>query len=759
MSETTSTTPATTEKKEETFEFQAEVGRVMDIIINSLYSDKDIFLRELVSNAADACDKKRFLTVTSDADTMDQSPPQIRVRADPDKQVIIIEDSGVGMTRDELINNLGRIAQSGTKNFMDALGDGSADVNLIGQFGVGFYSAYLIADRVEVVTKSMQAGSPQLRWESDSGNSFTISDAEDADPIEGSGTRLILHVKDDAMHYLEPSKLEQLLQRYSEFIEFPLSLWKDSTEYEKVPDLEANKDLAEGEEPKMKTVPVTKSEYTTMNSQKPVWLRPPKEVTEDEYQEFYKAAFKGSFDEPQKWTHFRLEGQVECKALLYIPGMLPFELSKDMFDEEARNIRLYVKRVFINDKFEDIMPRWLKFVKGVVDSDDLPLNVSREILQKSKVLSIINKRLVRKSLDMFRELADDEDPSKYIMFWNNFGKYLKVGIIEDEKNKKDLIPLLRFYSNKSGEEYTSFDKYVEGMPEAQKSIYYVTGEGRKNAMQLPVVEKLTSRGFEVLLMTEPLDEITIEAIRDYKDLNVVDATKEGLDLEDDEDTKKEKEELNEQYIDICEFLEVELKGMVQKVTVSTLLTDSPAALVQGAYGVSPTMQRYMKAQSVASGGADGNLDSMNQAVLEINPKHSIVQDLQKMVNSDKDSEETRNFALLMYDVASMTGGYEVQDASAFAKRVMSMMSDKAGQGGSDGKVVAELETVVTEPETVVAEPETVVTEPETVVAEPETVVTEPETVVAEPETVAEPEAKKEDEENDDDKAIEPEIIV
>jgi HSP90 family molecular chaperone len=335
----------------------------------------------------------------------------------------------------------------------------------------------------------------------------------------------------------------------------------------------------------------------------------------------------------------------------------------------------------------------------------------------------------------------------------------QVGIIEDEKNKKDLIPLLRFYSNKSGEEYTSFDKYVEGMPEAQKSIYYVTGEGRKNAMQLPVVEKLTSRGFEVLLMTEPLDEITIEAIRDYKDLNVVDATKEGLDLEDDEDTKKEKEELNEQYIDICEFLEVELKGMVQKVTVSTLLTDSPAALVQGAYGVSPTMQRYMKAQSVASGGADGNLDSMNQAVLEINPKHSIVQDLQKMVNSDKDSEETRNFALLMYDVASMTGGYEVQDASAFAKRVMSMMSDKAGQGGSDGKVVAELETVVTEPETVVAEPETVVTEPETVVAEPETVVTEPETVVAEPETVAEPEAKKEDEENDDDKAIEPEIIV
>lgn len=427
----------------------------------------------------------------------------------------------------------------------------------------------------------MQAGSSQLRWESDSGNSYTISDATDADPIDGSGTRLILHVKDDAMKYLESSKLEELLQRYSEFIEFPLSLWKESTDYEKVPDVEANADLAEGEEPKMKTVPITKEEYEAMNTQKPVWLRPVREVTDEEYKEFYKGAFRSSYDEPQKWSHFRLEGQVECKALLYIPGMLPFELSKDMFDENARNIRLYVKRVFINDQFDDIMPRWLKFVKGVVDSDDLPLNVSREILQKSKVLSIINKRLVRKSLDMFRDLAEDEDASKYIMFWNNFGKYLKVGVIEDDANKKDLVPLLRFYSSKSDEEYTSFDKYIQGMPEDQTSIYYITGEGRKNAMQQPLIEKLTSRGYEVLLMTEPLDEITIEAIRDYKDFNIVDATKEGLDLEDDEETKKEKEELNEQYSDICEYLEVELNGVVQKVTVSTLLTDSPAALVQG----------------------------------------------------------------------------------------------------------------------------------------------------------------------------------
>merc|ERR1712176_84769 len=260
----------------------------------------------------------------------------------------------------------------------------------------------------------------------------TISDAS-ADDIEGtSGTKLILQLKEDASAYLEAAKIEELLQRYSEFIEFPISVWKEKTEYKQVPDEEANKDLEEGEEPKMKTVPETIEGYETINNQKPIWLRSPREVEEDEYKEFYKSAFKAAYDEPMKYTHFVLEGSVECKSLLYIPGMLPFELSRDMFDEEASGIRLYVKRVFINDKFEDIIPRWLKFIRGVVDSQDLPLNVSREILQRSKALTVIRKRLVRKSLEMIREIAEDEDESKYIMFWNNFGKYLKVGVIEDE---------------------------------------------------------------------------------------------------------------------------------------------------------------------------------------------------------------------------------------------------------------------------------------------------------------------------------------
>jgi len=669
----------------ETYEFQAEVGRVMDIIINSLYSDRDVFLRELVSNAADACDKKRFLSITDDAAAAVE--PEIKITTDEIAGTVTIEDTGVGMTRDELINNLGRIAQSGTKNFLEALGKGKADVNLIGQFGVGFYSGYLVADKVEVVTKSMQTpNAPQLRWTSQAGSSFTIED-DDSEPFATSGTRLILHLKDEATDYLDSSKIESLLNRYSEFIEFPISLYKETTEYKQVPDVEANKDLKEGETPKMKTVPETKQGYERVNFQKPIWLRSPKEVTEEEYQDFYKSAFRASYDEPMKYSHFVLEGQVECKAILYVPGMLPFELSKDMFDENARNIRLYVKRVFINDKFEDLMPRWLKFVRGVVDSDDLPLNVGREILQKSKVLSIINRRLVRKSLDMFREIMDDEDDSQYIMFWNNFGKYLKVGVVEDDRNRKDLLPLLRFFSSKSEDEYVSLDDYIENMKEGQKAIYYVTGDGKEKAAMSPAAEKVVGRGYEVLYMVEPLDEITIESIREYKEFDILDVTKEqDLKLGDDdkdEEKKKKKEELTKEFSDVIEYLEGTLSGKVNKVTVSDLLTTSPAALVQGAYGVSPTMQRYMKAQSVAAGGDDQGLNSMNQAVMEINPNHPIVKDLERMVKSgEKDSEETKNFATLLYDVAGMTSGYDVDDAGEFAKRVMALMTTKARDDGA-----------------------------------------------------------------------------
>lgn len=434
--------------------------------------------------------------------------------------------------------------------------------------------------------------------------------------------------------------------------------------------------MEEGAEPKMKTVPETSSAYEKINTQKPIWLRSPKDVSEKEYDEFYKGTFRGAFDEPMKYSHFVLEGQVECKSVLFIPGQLPFELSKDMFDDDARNVRLYVKRVFINDKFEGLMPRWLKFVRGVVDSDDLPLNVSREILQRSKVLTIINKRLVRKSLDMIRSIAKDEDEGKYVLFWNNFGKYLKVGMIEDDRNKEDIQPLLRFYSSKSAEEYVSLDQYIERMPEGQKAIYYVTGEGRENAAMSPVLEKLTSKGYEVIFACEPLDEIMFESLRQYKDVDVVDAAKESANMEDDdEESKKKKEEASTNFKDTMDYLTTLLSDKIQKVAISNLLVDSPAALVQGAYGVSPSMQRYMKAQAVAAGADQSQLGGMNQAILEINPTHPIVLELDSRIKAGKMEEpETEDFALLMYDVASMTSGYDVKDTGTFAKRVMKMMA-------------------------------------------------------------------------------------
>ncbi|KAL3924266.1 MAG: hypothetical protein SGILL_001146 [Bacillariaceae sp.] len=658
----------------------------MDLIINSLYSDRDIFLRELVSNAADACDKKRFLSITDDGDAAKEEP-SIRIKSNVDDNTLTLEDSGVGMTKDELINNLGKIAQSGTRAFVQALGEGTADVNLIGQFGVGFYSSYLVADKVTVVTKSMQDPTKAYQWESEADSSYSIKEVS-ADELEGtSGTKLILHLKEDAGAYLEATKVEELLQRYSEFIEFPISVWKETTEYKQVPDEEANKDLEEGEEPKMKTVPETTEGYETVNTQKPIWLRSPKDVEDQEYQDFYKSAFRNSYDIPMKYTHFVLEGQVECKAILYIPGMLPFELSKDMFDENSRNIRLYVKRVFINDAFEDLLPRWLKFVKGVVDSDDLPLNVSREILQKSKVLSIINKRLVRKSLDMIREIAEAEDQSQYIMFWNNFGKYLKVGIIEDDKNRKEIAEYLRFFTASSDEEYMSLAQYVEKMPEGQKSIYYVTGEGKERAAMSPSIEKLKSKGYDVFFATEPLDEIMLESLRSFKDYDIVDAAKDTLKLDEgDEEATKRKEELNRENVDVINYLETILSGKVEKVSVSDLLTTSPAALVQGAYGMSPSMQRYMKAQTVASGEELGGLDNMNKVCMEINPKHPIVQDLVRMIKGDKESKEAEDFAKLLFDVAGMTSGYDIEDMSSFAQRVMGLMSNKADGAVPDAVV-------------------------------------------------------------------------
>ncbi|KAF6000434.1 hypothetical protein F1559_001582 [Cyanidiococcus yangmingshanensis] len=441
----------------ETYEFQAEVSRVMDIIVNSLYSNTDIFLRELVSNASDACDKKRFLKLTaktgSEGSLSDTEELAIRVRCDDKNRTITIIDNGIGMTKSELINNLGKIAASGTSKFVEALKDGAADLSLIGRFGVGFYSAFLVADRVTVLTKSPN-DQKAWRWESEQTKNFTVTEEPDASTFlpenASSGTSVTLHVKEGMEKYLNDYKLRQLLELYSEFVSFPIYLWMSKIEYDKVKE----KDEKTGEE-KEKSVPRTTYEWELVNKTKPIWMRKPSEVTDDEYNEFYKSISR-DFENPLTRTHFSAEGEVEFRSILYTPRRLPFELAQNMFSDAARPLKLYVKRVFISDKFDELIPRWLAFIRGVVDSEDLPLNVSREILQQSKVARVIGRRVTRKAIDMFREIAERSDPKDYEGFWENFGRYLKVGAFEDEEWSKDLRPLLRFHSSKSGREMGKF---------------------------------------------------------------------------------------------------------------------------------------------------------------------------------------------------------------------------------------------------------------------------------------------------------------
>merc|ERR1740129_2591696 len=490
-------------------------------------------------------------------------------------------------------------------------------MNLIGQFGVGFYSAFLVADKVSVVSKAKD--SPQLRWESESANQYTIAE-DDSTPFEGTGTRVILTLKEDADKYLDDFTIREMLKRYSEFIQFPIELWAEKTEYEQVPDPEA--EVKEGEEPKMKTVPKTTRVWETINVAKPLWMREPKEVSDDEYTEFYKTTFK-QYDEPLGKAHFSLEGQVEFRALLFVPSSIPWELNQDMFNPAAKPAKLFVKRVFISDKFaEELLPRWLSFLKIIVDSDDLPLNVSRELLQKSRVLQIIRKRLVRKAIDLLTKLSKDEEKSEKIQ--RNFGKYIKVGLIEDKDNKDDILKIATFATTNGDMETTLVD-YKARMKEGQKQIYFVSGASKAAAQSTPVLEGLKKKGFEVLLALDQIDEIALQGIGKYDDLEVVDAAKESTkddeSAEDKEATKKAEEDLKA----TTDFLKQTLGKRVDKVVVSTRLTESPSALVQPAWGMSPMQQRFAKAQAAASGQDDlRGMDFGVAANLEINPDHEVV---------------------------------------------------------------------------------------------------------------------------------------